>query len=298
MDTPLADIATEAALVNRLVEAQHPDLSADLTPIAQGWDNSIYRLGETLCVRLPRREVAVELIRNEQRWLPELAQQLGAPIPAPVRVGVPSEEFPWPWTIAPWFEGLTADELAPADRGALAVGLAAFVTELHTPAPHDAPHNPVRGVPLSHRAAAVRERLAAGTIPRSGELLDLWEALSAAPPWTGPPLWLHGDLHPANLLTDGGELAAVLDFGDLTAGDPATDLAAAWMVFDADARAVFRAQVEADDATWTRARAWALVMGTAVAAHSDDNPRMAALGEHIIGQVAEGGSRSGSLGRR
>ena len=54
-----------------------------------------------------------------------------------------------------------------------------------------------------------------------------------SPSWPGPPLWVHGDLHPANLLvTADGTLRAVLDFGDVTAGDPAVDLATAWLTFD------------------------------------------------------------------
>jgi aminoglycoside phosphotransferase (APT) family kinase protein len=49
--------------------------------------------------------------------------------------------------------------------------------------------------------------------------------------WDGPPIWLHGDLHPFNLVVNQGRLSAVIDFGDLCAGDPATDLAVAWMLF-------------------------------------------------------------------
>jgi aminoglycoside phosphotransferase (APT) family kinase protein len=85
---------------------------------------------------------------------------------------------------------------------------------------------------------------------------------------------------------------AIIDFGDLTSGDPATDLAAAWMVFDTEARAVFRSRVDrlsgVDAATWARARGWALCLGTGLAAHSDDNPRMAALGAHTLEQVLVG----------
>jgi aminoglycoside phosphotransferase (APT) family kinase protein len=138
-------------------------------------------------------------------------------------------------------------------------------------------------VPLAVRDEAVRHRLR--SISRSAELLLLWEKLAALPPWQGPALWLHGDPHPGNLLLNGEGLAAVLDFGDLTSGDPATDLAAAWLVFDEDAREVFRSRVDADELTWERARGWALVMGTALATHSADNPSMAAIGVHVLDQV-------------
>ncbi|GII76961.1 hypothetical protein Sru01_19430 [Sphaerisporangium rufum] len=283
MKTPVAEIDIDRELVGRLVRAQHPDLAGPLVLVANGWDNVIYRLGADLAVRLPRRQVAVELLANEQRWLPVLAGYVDVALPVPVRAGVPGEGYPWPWTITPWFEGRTAADVPPAARSGIAVPLAGFMTALHRPAPPGAPRNPVRGVPLAARDAVERQRLR--TTARSAELLPLWEELSAVPPWPGPALWLHGDPHPGNLLLDERGLAAVLDFGDLTAGDPATDLAAAWLVFDQDARDIFRSQVAADAATWARARGWALSLGTALATASADDPRMAAVGEHVLDQV-------------
>jgi aminoglycoside phosphotransferase (APT) family kinase protein len=99
-------------------------------------------------------------------------------------------------------------------------------------------------------------------IPRRAEIVELWAASVASEPWAGPPRWLHGDLHPANILTRSGELAAVIDFGDLTAGDPATDLAIAWLLFDSAGRARFRAELDYDDATWQRSIGWAIVFGS------------------------------------
>jgi len=295
MNTPAADIDVDAGLVRRLIRAQHDDLAGPLTLIANGWDNVLYRLGDDLCVRLPRRRVAAELILNEQRWLPVLAGHVNVPIPVPVRTGVPSREYPWAWTITRWFEGRPAADVAVADRGAIAIALAEFMAGLHTPAPADAPVNPVRGVPLASRGGAVRQRLATGAIPRAGELRQIWEGLLAVPPRAGPPLWLHGDPHPANFLLAPGPdgrgmgLSAVLDFGDLTGGDPATDLAAAWLVFGPDDRAAFRAHLDrltgTDPGTWQRARGWALSLGTAIAVNSGDNPRMAAIAGHALDQV-------------
>lgn len=295
MDTPVADIAVDAALVARLIQAQHPDLAGRLTLVANGWDNAIYRLGDELCVRLPRRRVAAALVRNEQRWLPVLAGRLGVRIPVPVRIGVPSHQYPWHWSICPWFDGQLAADLPPSERGAIATELAEFMARLHVPAPIDAPVNPVRGVPLGTRTPAVHQRLTSGVVARADELRETWDEVAAVPPWTGPPLWLHGDLHPANILLrpepdlGGGRLAAILDFGDLTCGDPASDLAAAWLVFDADARATFRVRVDRLDGidrnTWARARGWALNIGTAIAMHADDNPGMAAIGRHALAQV-------------
>jgi len=298
MDMPAAEVDVHAALVTRLLRQQHPDLAGEVTLVANGWDNALFRLGDSLAVRLPRRAAAAQLVLNEQRWLPELAPRLPVPIPAPVRIGAPSDYYPWAWSITPWIDARAADEFPPAARTPVVVALAEFMVALHTPAPADAPHNPVRGVRLDSRSEAVRDRLSTGVIGRADELAALWRHLAATPAWAGPPLWLHGDPHPANVLlaTDAAgtpvDLAAIIDFGDITAGDPATDLAAAWLVFDGDARAEFRVRTNelgpVDDDTWRRARGWALNMGTAIAAHSDDNPRLAAIGAHVLDQVLLG----------
>ncbi|WP_433203647.1 aminoglycoside phosphotransferase family protein [Dactylosporangium sp. CS-047395] len=277
-----ADIAVDAALVHTLIRDQHPDLDGPLTPVAMGWDNAIFRLGPDLAVRVPRRRVAAALITHEQRWLPTFA--LPVPIPAPIRAGVATDYFPYPWSITPWLSGAVVASLPVPGRLSFAAQLASFLTALHRPAPVDAPANPVRGVPLSTRAAAMAERFASGRVPL--ELRPLWKELAAVPFWGGPPLWVHGDLHPANLLAGvDGSLSAVLDFGDLTAGDPATDLAAAWLVFDAPARAVFRGGLDVDEDTWQRGRGWALNIGAAIAADVSGTAEMHAIGTHTLAQV-------------
>ncbi|MDR2984600.1 MAG: aminoglycoside phosphotransferase family protein [Nocardiopsaceae bacterium] len=295
MNTPPAEVAIDAELAARLVSEQHPDLADGLTAggltlVASGWDNTLYRLGDRLVLRLPRRQVAAELILNEHRWLPAIADRISVPIPAPLRLGEPTAYYPWHWTISRWIDGESAAALRPDERDPIAASLAAFMNEVHVPAPSEAPRNPVRGVPLASRAPAVREHLSSGLVKEADKISALWQRLLTVPAWSGLPLWLHGDPHPANVLVnrDRGlaELAAVIDFGDLTGGDPATDLAAGWMLFSPQARAVFRAHLDGvDAATWQRARGWALNMGTSIATNSGDNPRMAAIGAHALEQV-------------
>ncbi|MET4782735.1 aminoglycoside phosphotransferase (APT) family kinase protein [Glaciihabitans sp. UYNi722] len=136
--------------------------------------------------------------------------------------------------------------------------------ELHVPSPADVPPNPVRGVPLDSRYQAVEERIDGELVPYAEEVRELWRAAIATAPWTGPALWLRGDLHPANILVRDGRLAGVIDFGDMTGGDPATDLATAWLTFDAEGRAAFIAALDYDDDTWARARGWAVSLSTAM----------------------------------
>ncbi|GAA1670561.1 aminoglycoside phosphotransferase family protein [Glycomyces endophyticus] len=225
-----------------------PDLAGlDLRPVDGGWDNRMWRLGGDLALRLPRSERAPALLEYEHRWLPGLAPGLPLPVPVPARLGAPTERFPKTWLVTTWVHGTPAD-LAPVASPGSAETLAAFLTALHRPAPAEAARPTDRGVPL----AAFAPDLAGLT----GPLKEVWDDALAAPAWDGPPLWLHGDLHAANVVTADGALAGVVDFGDMCTGDPAADLSAAWLLLP-DPEALFT-HYGADDATIRRARGWAL----------------------------------------
>lgn len=290
---PAADIAVDVELVRRLLAEQFPELAPrSLTVLSNGWDNALFRLGEELLVRLPRRLFAADLISHEQRWLPALAAELPLPIPAPRFVGRPSATFPWPWSITSFFAGVVAAEETRPDLDQLARALGDFLARLHRRAPADAPINPARGLPLQQRTEAFRANLALSAAAIDTNTAErMWRDALSAEPWTRPPVWVHGDLHPANLLTDRGKLVAVLDFGDLTAGDPATDLAVAWMLFPPAERVMFwqtyaaAADHPVDAALQLRAHGWALNLGTVFVARSDDNPVMAAIGAKTIRAV-------------
>lgn len=249
-------------LVRALVREQHPDLSGlGLREVAGGWDNQLWRLGDELAVRMPRTERAPSLLRNEHRWLPALAPRLPLPVPTPVRIGEPSARFAKPWTVATWVPGEPADR-APISHDRAAGTLAAFLSALHVEAPADAPVSRDRGVPLGPLTDGFERMLGelasadAATDFRS--VRDVWDEGLAAPRWEGPPVWLHGDLHPANVVVADGTLSGVIDFGDMCSGDPAVDLAAAWVLLPAGAAAgFFAAYGHADAATIRRARALA-----------------------------------------
>lgn len=290
--TPPAEHAIDAALVGGLLAEQHPDLAGlPLRAVDAGWDNAMFRLGDGLAVRLPRRAAAAALIEGEQRWLPRLAARLTLPIPVPLRVGLPARGYPWRWSVQPWLPGDAADERPPAPEQA--APFAAFLRSLHQPAPPDAPRNPVRGCPLGERAPVAEarlRRLAGATGLITPRLRRIWEEALAAP-LDLPPAWLHGDLHPRNLLVAGGALCGVIDWGDLTGGDPATDLAAIWMLFeDAAARAAaLAAYGELSAATLARARGWAVHLGaTLLDTGMVDHPRHALIGERTLRRVAAG----------
>ncbi|MGN6407992.1 MAG: aminoglycoside phosphotransferase family protein [Curtobacterium sp.] len=291
MATPAAEVDVDVPLVAALLRDQHPDLAGlPLEVVASGWDNVVVRLGDLLAVRLPRRAAAAALIEHEQRWLPEIAHRVAAivPVPDPVRTGRPALGYPWSWSVVRWLPGEPAGERPGGVR--VAEALAAFVELLHVPAPADAPVNPVRAVPLATRSDSVLTRLETADVPRARELAAVWRAAAALPAYAGPPVWVHGDLHPFNVLLDtapdgGTRLSAVVDFGDVTAGDPAVDLATAWLTLDREARRTFRAHLTADDETWERARAWAVSIGSAL--HLSDDRAFRAVARRVIGEVLD-----------
>jgi aminoglycoside phosphotransferase (APT) family kinase protein len=256
-----------ADLIAELLREQHPDLAdLPLTFGARGWDNQLWRLGDDLAVRLPRHAQDGELLLKEHTLLPAMAPRLPLQIPVPQRLGRPSERFPRPWIVTTWVAGEPADR-APATRGAKAAHtLAAFLTALHQPAPEDAPAGRDRqGGPLADTGEgfvtqSLEEATDRGLISDPDAVREVWDDALAAPDWTGPALWLHADLHPANVLTSDGNFCGVVDFGDMCAGDPACDLAACWILLPDGVIDRFYRSYSSPvcAATQRRARGWAL----------------------------------------
>jgi aminoglycoside phosphotransferase (APT) family kinase protein len=297
--TPASEIDIDASLVHSLLAAQHPDLThLPLHLVDTGWDNAMFRLGDQLCVRLPRRKIAATLIEHEQTWLPQLPN-LPIPIPIPYRFGHPGQGYPWKWSILPWLTGVTIDQQEPNQDQARR--FADFLRSLHVPAPPNAPFNPFRGVPLHQRAIAVEERMQrleqkTGLITPA--IKHIWhQALDA--PIDVEATWIHGDLHPGNVLVDKGAITGVIDWGDITTGDRATDLAAIWMLFsNVEARqqaiSVLRnsagtaTYANVSEATLKRARGWAVFFGVMLLDTGlVDNPRFAAIGEKTLRRIVE-----------
>lgn len=289
--TPGPEINIHKAIVHSLLKDQHPDLAhLPLHKEDEGWDNVIFRLGDDWAVRLPRRREAADLIGNEQTWLPQLAKHLPLPVPVTYRKGSPTKEYPWRWSILPWLPGNPADIEEPDTSQAMI--FASFLTALHKNAPSSAPVNPWRGVPLEQRASSAEERmqrLQAHTKLITKEISGLWHQ-SVNIPIDSPPKWIHGDLHARNVLVQGGRIAGIIDWGDITAGEIATDLASVWTIFpDKDARSRIRSAYTAvSPSTWQRAVGWAILFAVILLDSGlTNNPRNAAIGEKILRHITE-----------
>lgn len=274
MRTPRSRVASEskpridAALVRALLAEQFPAWAAlGVQPVTPGgWDNRCFRVGEEILVRLPSDAAYSSQPAREHLWLPRLAPHLPLAIPVPMGLGQPGCGYPWPWSIRPWIEGRVVTSRA----GTLGSDLGGFLAALHRV---DATQGPVAGAHNFHRGGELRvyePEVTRALVILEGRVderraLHLWKTATSTR-WDRAPVWVHGDLAPGNLLERAGTLAAVIDFGNLAVGDPACDAAIAWTWLEPRAREDFRAACDLDDATWLRARAWALWKGLIVAA--------------------------------
>ncbi len=269
MDTDYKPQIT-AVLAAKLVAEQFPEFAhLEIKPVEiDGHDNRTFRLGDTMLIRMPSAAPYALKVLKEQEWLPKLQQYLSIPIPSPLALGQPSDDYPWAWSIYAWREGESANALNFADHQLepIALGLAQFLKELHTIEPANALlpglHNYWRGDHVSVYDAQAREQIAKlQSMIDSKAAFALWEA-AVSSKWHQPSVWVHGDLASGNILVKDGKLAAVIDFGGMGVGDPACDLVIAWTFFKGKSREIFKQEIGHDADTWDRAKGWALWKAT------------------------------------
>jgi aminoglycoside phosphotransferase (APT) family kinase protein len=292
------EVPVDDALVRRLVADQLPKW-ADLAvrPVtAWGTDNAVYRLGEDMAVRLPRRPRTSRTLEMERHWLPQLAPRLPLAVPVPLADGEPSDGYPFRWSVYRWLPGENATPEHIADTGQLAGDLARFVAAMQRielragPRPGDV--NVFRGEALARRDGRTRASISSleGEVD-SAAVTAAWEEALAVPEWHGPPVWLHGDLDARNLLAEDGRLTGVIDFGTLSVGDPAWDVMVAWKMLPDDARDGFRSALSVDDATWSRSRGLAVAQAVTALAYYSEETNAVLVREarswidHVLGSV-------------
>jgi len=258
------EITTKIAIA--LIAEQFPQFShMPIRPVDQGGnDNRTFRLGDEMSIRLPSTKDYVRQVQKEQTWLPKIAPYLSLPIPQPIAFGMPSQIYPWNWSIYKWLEGESANsaELLDAHLETIALQLAHFLNEFHQ---FDAAGAPAPGLHNWWRAAhtSVYDADTKALIENLKDFVDadkaraLWQkAISSK--WHKDPVWVHGDVASGNLLVKDNKLVAVIDFGCMGIGDPACDLTIAWTFFNGKSREIFKNNVPLDEETWARARGWAM----------------------------------------
>ncbi|SCF45461.1 aminoglycoside phosphotransferase family protein [Micromonospora mirobrigensis] len=297
-------VAVDAAQVRLLVADQFPRWAGlPVEPVADGgWDNWTFHLGPEMSVRLPSAAPYALAVEKEHRWLPVLAAGLPLPIPVPLAMGEPGAGYPYPWSVYRWVDGEPARADRITDPVRFADDLAGFLVALRGVDPSDGPrpglHNWFRGGTLKTYDGLARRALAA--LDRHvdvGLAREIWAGALDAP-WDGVERWFHGDVAQGNLLLDGGELAAVIDFGTCGVGDPACDLAVAWTLLTAQGRRAFRGRLCVDAASWARGRGWALwktLTACARTVDGADDPDAFRVLDEIFSEYADGTPPSGPL---
>ena len=277
-----------AALVESLVTDQFPawrGLPVQLVE-SSGTVNALFRLGDELLVRLPRIESGVEGVEHEHRWLPEIARHVFVAVPDIRGLGRPSSQFPYPWSVRSWIDGVNPHTGNDGDDVRLARDLARFIDELQGLDISSAPQA-YRGGPLAEWDESVRSAISEldGRVD-AASAAKAWEHSLQVPLWENRPVWVHSDLMPGNLLVSDSHLVGVIDFETAGVGDPACDLMVAWNLLTPRARRSFRAVLDVDDATWQRGQGWALAQAlVALPYYWDTNPAMVATANYVLGEI-------------
>ncbi|MFN9000622.1 MAG: aminoglycoside phosphotransferase family protein [Holosporales bacterium] len=284
-------------LARKLISLQFPGYAdLPLTEVEkQGHDNRTYRLGEHMLIRMPTAADYALKVPKEQELLPGLAKRLSVNIPAPIKMGKPSTDYPYPFSIYKWLPGKSINllTLTDQDKEQLAFDLAKFLKELQAitdvEGPEPGQHNWWRGDHISVYDKAAQEQITElAEIIDARRALTLWDQ-ACETKWGKQPVWIHGDFAIGNILMDGGKLSAVIDFGGAAVGDPACDLVIAWTYLSGKARETFISKMDMDVDTWLRARAWALWKATFELCQITDKNSPAALSQRwMIDEVMNG----------
>lgn len=288
-----AEYTVPPDLARNLIERQFPQLAPlNLTLLAEGWDNTVYRVNRELVFRFPRRQIAVPLIETERHLLPFVGPLLPLRIPQPRFHGSPTDEYPWPFLGYSLLRGRTVPRanLAEPARLALAEPLGRFLRALHqipaaTAAERGAGPDPISRLQQAEsRLPALRSELREINRSELRPLLPALQAVVDAWPIGYVPrtdTLVHGDLHAEQVLVEAGEPSGIIDWGDAHLGDPALDIAGAMALLSPVGFRVFEAAYgEIDPITRRVARVRAVrhtLHGLHYAEASGDGPLLAEM---------------------
>ncbi|MEQ9315585.1 MAG: phosphotransferase, partial [Henriciella sp.] len=286
-------------LIRSLVKSSFPNLAdADIRLVRSGGtDNYIFRIDNDLCLRIAKRDAAIPALHQREPAALKALSDLPLETPRFMAKGSLPDPEGWPWMICTWLHGVSMDAAGHTATTEDAGRLALFLLDLQgfhkRNAAEPAPDNHWRGVGLAQRGEVTADAIATLSDEFDGEALSkVWaSALSADPCKRDEQTWIHGDMHPANLVVRDGAITGVIDWGLSGLGDPACDLMAAYTVFSGKARDAFARATAASESAWMRARGWALSTAVvALAYYRGSDAPIVARSREVIGEVlAEAG---------
>lgn len=192
--------------------------------IPGGWTSETHELAGGWIVQIARTSYAANTLRHQLRVLPRLAPHLGTKIPKPQLA------CDGPVTVV--YKKLEGAPAAAIEGGAWAAQLGGLLNRLHATSARSLGVEAIDARTLREDRRIDCGRLFAAIAPHltSGERLRaelmLADLLDDDRNWAMSPVVRHGDLTPEHVLvTPTGDLAGVLDWEDVGAGDPADDFA-------------------------------------------------------------------------
>jgi hypothetical protein len=216
---------TEADEHRAFVERRWPELGVrTFEPVGEGWDCFTYVVNGEWVFQFPRLPGAAERLTTQIAVLPELAREVSSAIPSP--------EYTSTDPVCMGYARIDGRPMSAEVDGIWPERLGRFLYDLHL--------TPPEFVGLrSSTAEAVREGLRRKVEVLSAHVFPLLDPGERATASRTLEAFLddddnfrfatgltHGDVGPEHvLITDAGDLAGVIDWGDLAMGDPVSDLA-------------------------------------------------------------------------
>jgi aminoglycoside phosphotransferase (APT) family kinase protein len=277
-------LSVTEGLVRKLINKQFPEYKnlALQKFYSTGTVNAIYRLGEELYVRLPLLET--QTLEKEWAVLPYIYGKVSLEVPKIVAKGKPTTDYPLDWGIYEWLEGEIYDE-KKVDELQTAELLANFINELHE-------ITPPKNVPKAGRKPLLElHEITVENLEQCYEIdrpkaLELWNELVNTPVWDGKEYLIHADFLKPNLLIKNGRLSTIIDFGSAGVGDACFDFIPAWAVLSNHSRNIFKELIQPDEATWKRAKAYALHQAALIVPYyRQSNPAFTKLGVEMIESI-------------
>jgi aminoglycoside 2''-phosphotransferase len=214
--------------VRERIDEVFPELGArSARRIGTGWTVDTYEVDDGWIVQLARSTYAADRLRAQIEALPELAAELSALVPEPVHVNAAAPAIA--------YRKIEGEPLDQAPDGLWPERLGRFLYDLHLMPPE---YVGLRGLRAKDVRAADAEQLDVFR-ERVLPLLEPEETARFAARfdaflgdeelWRFAPCLVHGDIGPEHVLVSPeGDLAGVLDWEDLSVGDPVGDFA--WLL--------------------------------------------------------------------